>query len=201
MFRQPERDKLSRDCVVNPSLLRPIRLRAASSFSGRTYNTTEHSTHQAQYLKLAKLARRLGSGDMPRMLVACSSVMLELPGHPRARGAAAPRTRAGIATAAVIVRRDQDLGLKSVGLDWDRRLQKLAWIEEGIDKARWRPIDHTQNASEDGRDARRSDGLVSPGQLRSRSDWDQGRQFGGLLAGSFMDGRNAAKRSLLCFWL
>lgn len=31
------RDK---NCVVNPSLLRPIRLRAASSFSGRTYNTT-----------------------------------------------------------------------------------------------------------------------------------------------------------------
>jgi len=30
----------NRDCVVNPSLLRPIRLRAASSFSGRTYNTT-----------------------------------------------------------------------------------------------------------------------------------------------------------------
>lgn len=57
MFRQPERDKPSRDCVLNPSLLRPIRLRAASSFSGRTYNTTEHNTHQAQYLKLAKLAR------------------------------------------------------------------------------------------------------------------------------------------------
>lgn len=36
-----------RDCVVNPSLLRPIRLRAASSFSGRTYNTTKHNTHQA----------------------------------------------------------------------------------------------------------------------------------------------------------
>ena len=30
-----------KDCVVNPSLLRPIRLRAASSFSGRTYNTTQ----------------------------------------------------------------------------------------------------------------------------------------------------------------
>jgi len=29
-----------KNCVVNPSLLRPIRLRAASSFSGRTYNTT-----------------------------------------------------------------------------------------------------------------------------------------------------------------
>lgn len=29
-----------KDCVVNPSLLRPICLRAASSFSGRTYNTT-----------------------------------------------------------------------------------------------------------------------------------------------------------------
>ena len=59
MFRQPERDKPSRDCVLNPSLLRPIRLRAASSFSGRTYNTTEHNKHQAQYLKLAKLARTL----------------------------------------------------------------------------------------------------------------------------------------------
>jgi hypothetical protein len=31
-----------KNCVVNPSLLRPIRLRAASSFSGRTYNTTHH---------------------------------------------------------------------------------------------------------------------------------------------------------------
>lgn len=30
-----------KNCVVNPSLLRPIRLRAASSFSGRTYNTTD----------------------------------------------------------------------------------------------------------------------------------------------------------------
>lgn len=29
-----------KNCVVNPSLLRPIRLRAASSFSERTYNTT-----------------------------------------------------------------------------------------------------------------------------------------------------------------
>ena len=29
-----------KNCVVNPSLLRPIRLRAASSFSGRTYSTT-----------------------------------------------------------------------------------------------------------------------------------------------------------------
>ncbi|OPX78359.1 MAG: hypothetical protein A4E45_01369 [Methanosaeta sp. PtaB.Bin039] len=33
----------NRNCVVNPSLLRPIRLRAASSFSGRTYNTTHHN--------------------------------------------------------------------------------------------------------------------------------------------------------------
>lgn len=89
MFRQPERDKPSMDCVVNPSLLRPIRLRAASSFSGRTYNTTEHSTHQAQYLKLAKLAGPRGSGDRPRMLIAYSSVMHELPGHPHTRGAAA----------------------------------------------------------------------------------------------------------------
>ena len=39
-----EKDK---DCVVNPSLLRPIRLRAASSFSGRTYNTTQDNMHQA----------------------------------------------------------------------------------------------------------------------------------------------------------
>jgi hypothetical protein len=31
---------IDKDCVVNPSLLRPIRLRAASSFSGRSYNTT-----------------------------------------------------------------------------------------------------------------------------------------------------------------
>jgi hypothetical protein len=37
------RDK---NCVVNPSLLRPIRLRAASSFSGRTYNTTQDNMHQ-----------------------------------------------------------------------------------------------------------------------------------------------------------
>ena len=36
-----------KDCVVNPSLLRPIRLRAASSFSGRTYNTTQDNMHQA----------------------------------------------------------------------------------------------------------------------------------------------------------
>jgi hypothetical protein len=34
-----------KDCVVNPSLLRPIRLRAASSFSGRTYNTTQDNMH------------------------------------------------------------------------------------------------------------------------------------------------------------
>ncbi len=34
-------------CVVNPSLLRPIRLRAASSFSGRTYSTTQDNMHQA----------------------------------------------------------------------------------------------------------------------------------------------------------
>lgn len=34
-----------KNCVVNPSLLRPIRLRAASSFSGRTYNTTYNNTH------------------------------------------------------------------------------------------------------------------------------------------------------------
>jgi len=34
----------NKDCVVNPSLLRPIRLRAASSFSGRTYNTTYSNT-------------------------------------------------------------------------------------------------------------------------------------------------------------
>lgn len=34
-------DGKGKDCVVNPSLLRPIRLRAASSFSGRTYNTTQ----------------------------------------------------------------------------------------------------------------------------------------------------------------
>ena len=119
----------------------------------------------------------------------------------RTPGAPPPEGRSRDRPAVAIVRRDQDLGLKSVGMDWDRLLQKLAWIEEGIDKARGRPIDHTQNASEDGRDARRPEGLVSPGQLRSRSDWDQGRQFGGLLAGSFMDGRNAAKRSLLCFWL
>ena len=33
-------DGKGKDCVVNPSLLRPIRLRAASSFSGRSYNTT-----------------------------------------------------------------------------------------------------------------------------------------------------------------
>lgn len=36
-----------KNCVVNPSLLRPIRLRAASSFSGRTYNTTQDNMHQA----------------------------------------------------------------------------------------------------------------------------------------------------------
>jgi hypothetical protein len=36
------RDK---SCVVTPSLLRPIRLRAASSFSGRTYNTTQDNMH------------------------------------------------------------------------------------------------------------------------------------------------------------
>ncbi|MDM7939790.1 MAG: hypothetical protein A4E48_01083 [Methanosaeta sp. PtaU1.Bin060] len=34
-----------KNCVVNPSLLRPIRLRAASSFSGRTYNTTQDNMH------------------------------------------------------------------------------------------------------------------------------------------------------------
>ena len=119
----------------------------------------------------------------------------------RTPGAPPPEGRSRDRPAVAIVRRDQDLGLKSVGMDWDRLLQKPAWIEEGIDKARGRPIDHTQNASEDGRDARRPEGLVSPGQLRSRSDWDQGLQFGGLPAGSFMDGRNAAKRSLLYFWL
>jgi hypothetical protein len=37
-------DGKGKDCVVNPSLLRPIRLRAASSFSGRTYNTTYTNT-------------------------------------------------------------------------------------------------------------------------------------------------------------
>ncbi len=37
-------DGKGKDCVVNPSLLRPIRLRAASSFSGRTYNTTYNDT-------------------------------------------------------------------------------------------------------------------------------------------------------------
>jgi hypothetical protein len=34
-----------KNCVVNPSLLRPIRLRAASSFSGRTYNTTNDNNY------------------------------------------------------------------------------------------------------------------------------------------------------------
>jgi hypothetical protein len=43
-------------CVVNPSLLRPIRLRAASSFLGRTYNTTPDNMHRALYLKLTKMA-------------------------------------------------------------------------------------------------------------------------------------------------
>ena len=38
-------DGKGKDCVVNPSLLRPIRLRAASSFSGRTYNTTYTNTY------------------------------------------------------------------------------------------------------------------------------------------------------------
>jgi hypothetical protein len=33
----------NKNCVVNPSLLRPIRLRAASSFSGRTYSTTQYN--------------------------------------------------------------------------------------------------------------------------------------------------------------
>lgn len=34
------------NCIVNPSLLHPIRLRAASSFSGRTYNTTYNNMHR-----------------------------------------------------------------------------------------------------------------------------------------------------------
>lgn len=41
-------------CVVNPSLLRPIRLRAAPSFSGRTYNTTQDNMHQAQSFKVGE---------------------------------------------------------------------------------------------------------------------------------------------------